>query len=1047
MKFSFENINRSFNIEQNEERIVYLMLLQSVFIGIFNGAFENTVSSLFLEEYSGEMVSRAYAVSGIVGVLLTAIYSFLHARIPFKNLASGNLLIISLLTILIWVGFNVFGSKVTVFAAMVLMGPLFILANIGFWGNAGRLFSLRQGKRLFGLIDSGIIVGGIISSYSIPLFLLMNFKTKDLLLISSVSIVLAFIIQFIIASGSKELSVKPVISSKNDKKQGSGFLDLFKSRFTSLLSVYAALSMVVAFFVAYSFLGAVKINYPEEIERTKFLGVFTGTMMFFTLVLKTAVYGKFMKTYGMKASLFISPAILGLFTVIAVLAGTIGGFQVATSGFILFFLVLTLSRLFSVSLKSSMEGPSFKILYQTISRSRRHQVQAQIDGSVNEVSATSSGFILVLLGLIPMFTLLNYIHVLMIITIVWLYISFRLYKAYKLNLDESLSAIKNSSTVTTEKNDDNQMIKIDQEADASFIIKKFQIIEQTQPLTYRKFLPDLLQNEHLEVKQYALEAIDRLNSYDILEEVRKKGIQLPEQVVSQLSSLHQSNDLRDQIVQLSKSRNPEDRVKAANLIGETRNQEMIAVLTTLLRDFDHEVRIAALSATSKVPNNRLYPLVVEFLFRDEYTAYATDTLESFGEPVIEYLEQAFNKTGLDPRYIKRIVKIIGTIGGEKAEKSLVQKIVYFQSGVSNIAVKALNDLKYTVKENELYLANQAIQRIISITAWNIAARSSFKEASEYFLVKMFQSELDQNYEDLFNLLGIIHDRETINHIYQSFIGNNEESSGFALELLDLIVSEDIKPMLFPLIDDIPDQEKIKQLQYFFPIGKIQLEALLIDIINRDSNSISHWIKACALWTIFSTDKMGVSDDIVAQIFNPDQLLSSIAFSIILKKKPELKEHYLKRLKPTQRQLLIENTKQIITNGNILLMDALLQLNQSKKLKDLSSDTIYQLCIHSEIITAQNLVDGSNLVLDTLNNIYIVTQNELFLNLENKTQLKLQSGDIFGGVFTNQDIPAQVTPEVPFSLIQIPTSRFSLLLHDLHDLKVLMLNIKSKAVFV
>ena len=66
--------------------------------------------------------------------------------------------------------------KIIAFALLVVYGPLRIIALVGFWGSVGRLFSLRQGKRLFGLIDSGWILGIILSRILLRIKLTMILK-------------------------------------------------------------------------------------------------------------------------------------------------------------------------------------------------------------------------------------------------------------------------------------------------------------------------------------------------------------------------------------------------------------------------------------------------------------------------------------------------------------------------------------------------------------------------------------------------------------------------------------------------------------------------------------------------------------------------------------------------------------------------------------------------------------------------------------------------------------------------------------------------------
>ena len=72
-----------------------------------------------------------------------------------------------------------------------MLGPLNILAMLGFWGTAGRLFTLRQGKRLFGLVDAGLVIGIIISCYAIPVLLSFKFESHNILLISAASVLVA----------------------------------------------------------------------------------------------------------------------------------------------------------------------------------------------------------------------------------------------------------------------------------------------------------------------------------------------------------------------------------------------------------------------------------------------------------------------------------------------------------------------------------------------------------------------------------------------------------------------------------------------------------------------------------------------------------------------------------------------------------------------------------------------------------------------------------------------------------------------------------------
>jgi len=432
------------NVEKDEQSQVGLLLFQSLFLGFFYGTLDIGAHALFLSEYTEEMLPMAFLISGFVGIILTTIYTRLQSAIKFSGLSIGNLFFVALAMSLLWAGFRFFSLSVWVFVVFVMMGPLNIIAMIGFGGTTSRLFTLRQGKRLFGLVDAGQILGIIISSYAIPFILSMNVTTIDLLLISSISISIAFLLQIVMANRfslnrvaeSVKDSVKETLESK------SRFWDIFRQKYTLVMAVFVALSVAVAFLVHYSFIAVVNIQYPENTELAKFLGYFMGTLTVFTLLIKTLVYSRLMKMYGLRLSLVISPLLIALFTVASVIIGSLLGYTAASASFGLFFLLVSLTKLFAKALKDSVEAPSFKILYLSLDEKIRYDMQARIDGTINEISAVMSGGIMVGLASIAFIKLIHFNYVLVLFVAAWIYFAFRLYKYYQQSLNDSLAGLK-----------------------------------------------------------------------------------------------------------------------------------------------------------------------------------------------------------------------------------------------------------------------------------------------------------------------------------------------------------------------------------------------------------------------------------------------------------------------------------------------------------------------------------------------------------------------------------------------------------------------------
>lgn len=1021
MKQKFKKILRSLNIEPQEAVMVMLLLVQSVFLGIFFGSFETCASTIFLGNFSENMLGKGFMVSGVAGIILTSLYTYLQDKIAFNKLTLLNLLFITSASVILWLGYSVQPGEFWAFTLLVMMGPLNILAMVGFWGTAVRIFNLRQGKRLFGLIDSGQIIGVILSNFAIPVFLTFGFKTKDLLLISSIGCIIALIFQIWIVFKAKVLAIRP---EKNIEKEKTSFKTLFKNKFTRLMAIFIALSMVIAFFISYSLLAVSKAKYPDMDEFAKFLGAFMGTVMIFTLLIKTLVYGKFMKSYGLKVALIISPVILGLLTLIATITGVAGAYAAASAGFIFFFLLISLSRLFSITLKSSIEAPSFKILYQTVDSKIRHQVQSQIDGTVNEVSALSAGIFLAILGLFSFIIITHYLYILLFLLAVWGVTAYKLYYEYQRNLNNSLAKLGTDDNNTT-LDAGRSLISIEniRIADTVSITKALTIQQKVQPLIFEKDITNLAKNAPEPVKA-AIANVTRLHHKN--------------NAVEKLIQEYKDSVNYERILNLIRSRNIEDRILAARLIEGNPQDEYIPVLKTLFRDFDNEVKKAAIKASLSYINPEFCPLIIEFLTSDKLSSIASDVLIAKGQTSIEYLENSFSKASSDLLMMQKITRIIGEIGHEKAIKSLVSKINYHHAEIAYIAADMLCKHQYRFKEDNYYILQQALVNTMHIIAWDISARLSLSDSQgTELLLNAINYEIKRNTDHLFTLLSLSYDVQTIKHIRQNIENESVESSGYAIELLDLIVAEEIKPMLFPLIEDTSDTEKIRQLQFFFPIDKQPLNKLYINIINKDYNQINIWTKASVLYLILESETFEITDDIIAQLFNQDPLLSELAVSIIQKFTPEKLNKYLKRVPIHDKKRILESISKYCESIDNLLYKRIAKLHNSGIFKNIPCELIYPIAYH---FTEVKVSDASLITLtDEDNNelIYYILEGKI---ANNKNDV-FEQGTLFGPLFNtdNDENTLTFASSGQSSLLKMKQEQFEHILLNYPDISEYLVN--------
>lgn len=982
------------NIEKSESTSVILFLVQSIFLGIFYGAFDVGAHALFLTVYPAAMIPKAYVISGLVGIVLTSLYARIQSRIPFSRLAWLNLVFISVTAAILRILFQFTESSWLIFIIFVMMGPLNIIALLGFWGAAGRMFTLRQGKRLFGLIDSGQIFGAILSTFAIPVLIAFGFEQKNLLFLSSVSVVGALIAQIII---SFKYNLNKQIDTNN--KKSKSVKEIFKSRYVIYMSIFVVMSMLAAFFIQYSFLSVTKDNYPDHNDLTEFLGAFTGSLLLFTFLFKTFVYSKLMKTYGLRFSVMVSSILLGIFTVLASLIGTFGGYTSAANSFIFFFLIISLSRLFSKALKDAVEVPSFKILYQSLKEEIRHDVQAYVDGTINEIAALSAGLLLAVLGLFEFFTLIHFSYSLIIILFIWFFVARKLYVEYQRSLQKSLAEYKGKGVKQVNLYEyvyDN--LNID-DAKESKIMTGLELESKLHPLKFETNIPKLIQSEDKKIKEFAASKIidsKILKFYDLVDfgakdsEISEKDNYIYNQVVK----IDKSPGI-EKLISLSKSKSTDERILAAYLIGSYYSPELYVYLKALIRDLNVQVKINAIKITAKTGQTDFCPIILDYIDTPSVLTYVYDAILEFGEKALQYLDQVFYKSGTSHRVSLRVVRLMGEIGGEKAKELLIKKLDQPNEEILYFCLLSLKKCGFKADESNINHIHQLIEKQIGVVGWNISARVTLDENENLDYIKdAIQEELKYNYNLLYLLLSLAYDSKSIMHVKENIESATAEGIGYALELLDLFISEEIKPKLFPILEDIADIEKIRQLQNFYAIEKLELEELLIDIINRDVNYINIWTKACAIQAITDTEYSDVPDDLIAHIFNPIEILRESATVAITSMQQDIYFKIRERIQDSYLDDLDNTVTSIQESRNSLIFEKTIFLKSISNFKYTQGRYLYQLASKLNELKS-DVSDYSNIIVSELiNKIVFIKGDPVKLLIDNEEEVILEPGNMY-----------------------------------------------------
>ncbi len=891
-------------VESGEESMVSMLLAQSVFLGIFFGAFDISAHSLFLSIFDEKMMARGYVISGLAGIILTSVYTGLQTRMVFKSFSTINLIFVTTITMILWILLLVNPAKWVIFIVFIMLGPLNILAMLGFWGTTGRLFTLRQGKRLFGLIDSGMIVGIIISCYAIPVLLSFNFKPHNILLISSFAILTGSIVQVLIGRRFQFLSGKVEKSEGSDKKKS--VTTLFKSdSYIRVMSIFIALSVMTAFFVMYSFMAVTREQYPSEEDMARFLGLFTGSMMIFTLLIKLLVFSYLIRNYGLRTCLALSPLLVATFTLIAVIVGMLMGFTPATSGFMLFFMLLALSRLFSKSLKDSIESPSFKVIYQTIDEKIRYEVQSAMDGTVNEIAALTSGLLLAGLGLLSFVKLIHFSWVLFVLTIIWIYFAIKLYSEYRNSIRKALES-GHRENLGEGLSREEIIIKSRFSADQAFntnylplISGDFSSIEKNKN---HWFIEKILNYSDRRKDLCLLPALKKIaEEKDIDEGTKHRSLKIAEDLEHAYSSGSQTTD----------------KLANARKILAGSKQPQTTQILRLLRDNNIQSKEIAVYMIGKFKLTDMLTEVCECLNVRGLEIPAANVLKSFGRDGGEEITKSHMISSGNVNISNTTLRLLGENSSGENDEFLFSRLWSNSRQLREVALESLVSRNYKVGEDDKDRLHQMISDVIGIMVWNISARISLQRKNDTLLLEPMNMEMARWNRFLFNLLAIAYDSGSMNKIRENLESGTIESVNFALEMMDLVIDESIKPKLVPLVDIIPDEDKVKALYQFFPGEIPEYYHLLENIINRDYNLLGIWIRACVIRSIDKIDNENLAESLRALLFSPEAILREESARLISGLNKELYKSASGRLSDNIKEQLDKIISSETSSGELL----------------------------------------------------------------------------------------------------------------------------------
>ncbi len=806
-------------IKPGEGLIVSLLFLYFFLIMFPYGIIKPVRDAQYLVEVGSRELPIAY--------LLTAVFMGFFVHFYSKLQVKRQALIISSLiffTVTCFLSREFFVQRVSWIPLVFWIWANIFIVVLGtqFWILVNDVFNPREVRRLIGFFGSGGLLGGVLGGLLTGS--LGRGRPDDLLLIASGILILSiFIVNYIFIWQRKNKPIPDRANYLNKEKAKEptkvGFIDCFntvrKNYYLTLLAAVVTLTFIVSTFIDYQSKTVIDIKMVRLglSAYTEFFGYFHAALYVLPFLISLFVTNNVIKRYGIGLTLLLFPFMLFL---------CFGG--------IAFWPVIG----FAVAIKSSDKSLSFslnqyvrELLYIPISPELKYKAKIFIDMFLNRFAKGIGALILLIFIFLPPDPWQRRVKIVSIIAVVfivaWVFANLKVSKEYT-------NIVKQKLEMKWDRGD--------------------RIVADKMDVDYTKLVFDTLESRDRSSVLYAMHLFDLIKQDKLTPEVRKLISYKSDEIrVSSLGGLFESGETSlvpetddmlgeevlekdikeimsldvykevmkgyiDKVLVDKTEDNETSKMEVAKAIGLMESHSPLAQkLEELLEDESLEVSKYAMESAARLKRREYVPALIYKLHSPLTREDACAALEKYGERIVgtlaDYLGDSEEEVGLR----QEVASVLARIPTQDSAEFLAWELAEDDEDMYAELIDALDRIRSG--KPDIQVQKEIIKTKI------------FKEIKRYYqiLIKFYDAEskvkkpkmsekLSENLAasmmNIFKLLGLIYSHEDIFRAYQNIRTAAKDSIDYAVELLDNILPKDIRDVVFPLIEDLPLEERVKR---------------------------------------------------------------------------------------------------------------------------------------------------------------------------------------------------------------------------------------------
>jgi AAA family ATP:ADP antiporter len=867
-------IRQLFRVQTDEVSQVALLWTQSFCIGLAVVLYESAATAVFLGAFDVSSLPLVYIGVAVVGVGFGCCYLRLEKRLNHAQLfrLTAFLVLGGLVAIRILLAGS--GAQWVFLAAMIWVDVTVVFMGLIFWQQVELLLSVRQGKRLFGIIGSGEVVGVVLGGLSVPLAV-RSLGLLNLIVVSAVAVGV-----FIFLQGRSAARVD-ADSGADEATPGSPdypVREMFRNGYILMIFTFSLLAVLSDYFVDFIFFTKVEQEFPEQEELAAFLGPFFAVVGILALVARLFLFTRVMQRFGIRGGLIALPLAVGGALVLTLFAHytfpqTIGG---AGSGWI-FGLVL-LTKLFDLGLRPAVLEPTQMLLYQPLALPRRRRVHSFNDTVVEPVCNGIAGFLLLAMSGLLHWQLFELVAVTLVVVVVMAVCCLVVGRGYSKQMVSSFGSRQLLDRSTGAHNDlESLRVYLDSPnpAEVVYVLRllagngKAETVEEDllRALDYDAVavrvealhvladhggpravdrIADLVNRKECDDKTMAaaIKAVCALQAHDAVPLV-SPFLNSSTYVVKQaaLLGLVRNGGIGGVLVAGGKlteefsSKDASVRRSAAHLLGEIGIPSFHQPLIALLADSDASVRRSAARAAGKLGEGRLVPYLIGMLSDPELECEAIRALAKCGRNDEAELARQFELLPVNCYERVCLVEAAASQSGPEASAFLCRIVAAGNLDERQVAAEGLASQRYEPSAAERKMLAGRITHELELVADIHLEQHHCHELP--FMSHMLTAEAEGGVRRALNLISLLTERDTILRVRGLFGVGHGVHHAHGVEILDNVLQYELRKQVLAAVESTRN---------FIQARDPALA--LVRIALRSSGDVSVITKTASLWTLF-----------------------------------------------------------------------------------------------------------------------------------------------------------------------------------------------------